>query len=368
MDPVPITRSLMGSRYIIVYINSAGQFEEGDDDNNVLISEDQVNIPNINPALVPIALEVNEEKLYAGRDVTIQWTVQNTGTGTLFAQRSMIVNVFISKKAEIDFSSSVIAQNIIKNDISVQETHNMSVTAVVPEKFAGNYYIVIALPVETNPHVTDESQLTMRTLITVHIPPSPDFVPNIDKISQVDSNGLLSVTWTVVNIGNSMLSLQSWCDRVILSFTAGVISGSEAYSLGEECFDMKLQYQQRYTVTKPFLVNYIPPGKYVPHVITDSGESLSERNGEANNVASYDDVVELADASVANLRLSDVDFQVANQVVGGDDITVSYSVRNTGQYSTQRQSWINALYAYPERLQSTSDILKSGFFMNQVLK
>ena len=79
-----------------------------------------------------------------------------------------------------------------------------------------------------------------------------------------------------------------------------------------------------------------------------------------------DDIIKISKERAASLRLSGVSFQAADKVLVGDDIVVSYSVTNDGQYTTRTQSWIDAVYIYPEKLESLSEILQKGFFIKQV--
>ena len=260
INPVPIPRSLVGAMYVIVRVNSAGQLAESNINNNVL-SGDQVDIPNINPALRAVDVKVSNSMIFAGNNISIYWTVQNTGTGTLFARSSLVVNIFISTKAEIDFTSLITASEVIHQDINVQESRNMSTEALIPEELAGDYFVIVKVPEETYPLALDPLSLYISLPITVHSPASPDFVVHVDEVTHQGSTELIYVTWTVTNVGNSMSSSKPWCDRVVLSSTAGVISGSGAYSLGEECFEMRLQHQQTYTASKPFLISQIPTGE-----------------------------------------------------------------------------------------------------------
>ena len=150
--------------------------------------------------------------------------------------------------------------------------------------------------------------------IFVSRPSSPDLTVVSLHVQLVDfttSHSLVSVSWSVKNIGNSMLSQYSWTDVIGISENRYLdVFGFHGMVGKFNSFDISYQLESTgsYTMSKTVALQKVQTGTYFFYLITDYDNMVYEFGGEENNVKISDAVyippIPIAKLNVISLEIS----------------------------------------------------------------
>lgn len=367
-DDLTVPNNYYGQMFIIIITDSENNIEEVNERNNILTSK-PVLVPQISPQTEILSLNVSgleSDVIYTGQNVIVSWSVRNMGQGTLFASNDIFFSIYVSRQNTINLSAVLVGNKIIGQTINPNCTHKYETEISLPQDLAGNYFLLMLLPQESNPHSEDDRSLYKSTAFRITSQPAPNLSPQIVSFVVSEVQDFIYITWKVTNIGNSMTTSNTWCDSMIISPFKGAISGPNTFNIGEECITTTLQYLRSYTREKHFLIDAIPPGRYILHLVTDSRQELGESKEHHNNVAHVENVVILSTLDMPNLLMDGIVLDHTQRIIPDSEVTLTYSVTNKGPHSVRIQSWIDAVYIHSEQLSTSSEIVYKGFFIKQV--
>jgi uncharacterized delta-60 repeat protein len=160
-----------------------------------------------------------------------------------------------------------------------------------------------------------------------------------DTPMQAIAGQTVAVAWTIVNRGR-LPATNGWLDRVYLSPDATVSNGSllgEFPACGPLATNQSMARSQ--TITLPL---HLPADRdYWWILMTDAGNAEVEEN-EANNTRVSEQPMWLLPTPAPNLRVATIT-PPANPM-SGQSVTVSWTVTNTGNWSTGAGLWLDAVY------------------------
>ena len=152
---------------------------------------------------------------------------------------------------------------------------------------------------------------------------------------------LLSVSWTVQNVGTGQPSTASWDDAIILSVDR-IAGNSDDRVVGQFRHTGELSASATYTRSEAVL---LPPGltgRFYLLVQTDAAREIDESGSEANNVAGPAHVTDVMPLPYADLVIESVAAPATAWT--GAELDVSWTVANRGIGITSSGRWYDDVY------------------------
>ncbi len=373
---VTLPIDLLGSYNLFVVTNSAGNVYESNTTNNtsaaipltisLQVTDSQGNTQQAAVADLEVT-SVNASTVTNG-SVTVQWTVQNTGTGPTNATY-WNDNVWMSTNTTLGSGGTNVYLGTVQhtNPLAAGASYSSSGTFTLPASFdAANYYFLVATdrPVLPPGDIGDlgsdlvyESNNTNQeaantTTTPVSPVPLPDLtVANVSAPGTATSGGQLAVGWEVDN-GGADTGNVAITDSVYLSLDQVFDPGTDKY-LGSVTHQGGVAGGSSYTQNANLTLPSGLGGTYYVIVVTNSNNAVPEQDTTPISGSS---------ATPVQIQLSPPADLVAGTVtipasaVAGEDITLTYQVSNNGS-NPANGSWYDALYLSPTPTWSISDPL-----------
>ena len=356
-------------RYVLkLHTDIDQRITEENENNNVFIS--QLTIPAVHADLLAYNLTSNiDQSIVAGRPLEITWFVRNVGNG--LTQRHWHDAVYIDSFPSLSPSgihlSTVFTDSLLMPEGEYQQMHNVT----IPITISGDYYIFV--------HVDEQRELfengnTQNNIISFPLlvisPPSPDLIVTSISYSQTQTEfdeRIVTVSWTVINAGNTMEQSSSWRDEIFLSKSA-VFNESESISIGyANVRNQALESNQEYSTSISAVLSSNVSGHHYIFVVTDSSRQQLELNGEYNNVERSSDVVDIIPPPLPRLRIAIDTRNISASLTSGNTLQVNYNVTNIGERSISLSSWTDQIYLSPRSHLDRETILESGIFLREII-
>lgn len=341
---------LSGTVYVWVRTDASNQVYEGADElNNDSDLLPVAIVQNLADLQVAELAEV-AGPLVAGQMVTVNWSVQNEGTGRTNAL-SWRDRVFLSTDLIFDSSDMELGSYRRSSPLEPGESYAGSGSFQLPLNVSGAFYIGVVTDADGQVFESFEANNTRfrggggdpgDPLLIEPPPPGTILVPDLVTASvsappDAYSGQAFDVTWTVRNDGDPAGG--SWYDQVYLSLDQ-VYDPAADISLGHRTHSSGLAAGGEYTATQTFSVPRGLAGPFYVFVVADRGGRVSEAD-ELNNIA-YDGrsmLVQLAPP--ADLVLGTI--SVPSNGSPGAEAAISYTVHNLGDEPAVG-SWYDSLY------------------------
>ena len=334
---VNIPSQYVGSYSIIVVANSSSstQLREQDYSNNsrslpIVITRNSAD-------LVVSHLDAASEG-WAGSSIAVSWTVTNAGTGRT-DQPSWEDAVVLSEDLFLSVDDIVLGSVSHSGFLSVDARYRVTGDYSLPAGMKGEYHIlVVADSANDIWESSDENNVTTAPL-SIAIPPLSDLT--VTKLS-VPTDGwtghAIDVSWTVSNDGEGWTSASSWRDAVLLSNDA--TRSSDDLLLGTVSHYGTLLSGSDYSVRRQYVLPYEISGDYYLLVESDLDGSVAETS-ETNNVLSRP--IEVSASPSPNLVPTKL--TLSKDICDpGDEITVTWEVKNQGVGNTIGEVWTDQIY------------------------
>ncbi|MBE9168127.1 tandem-95 repeat protein [Pleurocapsales cyanobacterium LEGE 06147] len=279
----------------------------------------------------------------SGETLTVNWSVANLGTGKTNSNY-WYDEVFLSLDRDLGDSSDISLGKVYHSgSLAPHESYNASRTFHLPQNYLeGNYYLIVRtdtgdLVLET-PFENNNQAVTSSTT-SISLNSVPDLaIEAIDAPEDAISGQTFALNWKVVNRGTEVNS--SWRDVFYLSRDQTLDRNNDLY-LGSRFHYGGLAAGAESSQTASFNLPRGLSGRFYVFGITDSGDSVYEREGENNNIA-YDgnsmNVILPPPADLAAEAIS-----VPTEGVPGQNVTINYTVTNQGSYTIDG-NWEDAIY------------------------
>ncbi len=397
----------ISGKYIIVVANTGDQYHaptwEGPyTDNDIATAVTHVTpLPLADLRVVSV---VGSAPNYSGEMVTATWTVQNFGapvwSGTQYWQDSL----YFSRYPTFDPNNAKFVGNFAHattTSLATGDSYTASATFTLPQGIGGTaddpqtYYLYVIADfggaVKSNSRVNSDAynsftrrgyeditnNLGSGQLPVIYREPDLKVSDLQMPTAPIKSGDLITLSWTVKNIGNRDTRNGGWFDRVFLSQDPSLDSSDT--ELDEVRHDTILKTGDEYTVTRTFQLPDGLGGDYYLLVFTDSiaggrigyqgvygvgSDSMgavAEFQGEGNNITSAPmtiAAVAAPDLQVKSVAMQGPDASDPDHVLAGETYSVTYTVVNAGQGPTApRQSkWSDYVYLSRDQVLSDSDI------------
>ncbi len=194
---------------------------EENNDNN-LIRSTRITILPLFPDLAVQILEIVDTPfLVGGENILLEWSVINRGELTVPAPR-WYDSIYLSptqdladavKLADVFVSTG---NNILEPRMTYRQMVNVRLPLMLD--YTLSYYVIVEA--NSRGHFDENNRLAnnLASIVSdISSPPSPDLQVTYVRYIFFPSSRVLTVEWSVRNIGNTMRSIMSWRDQIIIS-------------------------------------------------------------------------------------------------------------------------------------------------------
>ena len=365
---INLPRDRVGVLYIHVFADYYNRIKEESDLNNRGVSM-SITAPLIQPDLAVQSIQVGKFELFSGDRVQIAWTVGNVGNGVLTRGR-WVDSVYLD-------TSSVLSVEAIKlGDITISDTlkpnaNYMTTTNVgIPGGLTGGYYLFIRTDNFQQIDEADDTQNNVKSiLVFLELPPSPDLrVKDISvRYSEGDGNDrILTIQWTVINLGNSMMDEVAWTDQLFVS-NEPVFDRQNAIRIADMEVVGQLGAYQEYFITKGVILPTDVFGSLFVYAEVDSANDIAEVSAEDNNIGRSEKQVSVPKPILPQITVKINTDILPSSAFAGEMLSFQYDVSNVGKANLPLSSWTDGVYLVREKDASRATILVEGFLLDTVL-
>ena len=365
---INLPRDRVGVLYIHVFADYYNRIKEESDLNNRGVSM-SITAPLIQPDLAVQSIQVGKFELFSGDRVQIAWTVGNVGNGVLTRGR-WVDSVYLD-------TSSVLSDEAIKlGDIAISDTlkpnaNYMATTNVgIPGGLTGGYYLFIRTDNFQQIDEADDTQNNVKSiLVFLELPPSPDLrVKDISvRYSEGDGNDrILTIQWTVINLGNSMMDEVAWTDQLFVS-NEPVFDRQNAIRIADMEVVGQLGAYQEYFITKGVILPTDVFGSLFVYAEVDSANDIAEVSAEDNNIGRSEKQVSVPKPILPQITVKINTDILPSSAFAGEMLSFQYDVSNVGKANLPLSSWTDGVYLVREKDASRTTILVEGFLLDTVL-
>ena len=365
-ENVTIPQQYTGMVYFYLAIDRLNQIFEANEADN-FISIGTAEITKRSGDLTVDTATADKSRIEAGSQLTIVWTVRNSGSLVTEATRwydSFYLANGDGNNRQIVYKQDVSLDAPFEPGMQYTKTADIS----IPANIVGNLEIVVVTGQEQNGYEENRDNNEFEISVQVNNPPSPDIVVDsaVVKFLATDSTSdsrILSVTYVTRNRGNSMTREMEWKDRIRLQ-EAGTSSHVDT-TAGRRRTLLSLD---SYSVTT--LIS-IPPhmsGYYEVTIALDISDEIAELYGEQNNVYRIPAPLFIEQLPQPKLIVSAVISQLPPAAETGETLPLTYRVENDGGSDLLLSSWTDAIYLHSSPDSSRRQILTSGLRVASVIQ
>ena len=365
---VNLYRGIIGNYVLRIETDIDQRITEENENNNIFISH--LSMPVVYADLFAFNVTADlGQSIFAGSVLEITWFVRNIGNGLTqrFWNDAVYIDSFSSLSPNGIHLSTVSKARLLMPEEEYQQMQNVT----IPITLCGDYYVFVRL--DEDMQVFENANILNNIInfpLLVVSPSSPDLVVSSisysQKLTESDER-VLTVSWTVTNIGNTMEHQSSWRDDVYLSTLATFIA-NETIAIGySNVINHTLTSNQQYSTSITAVLNTDVTGHQYVFVLTDSSKELIELNGEYNNFKRSPDTIALIPPPIPRLRVTIDSSHYPASLTSGSTLTVTYNVTNIGERSVSLSSWTDRIYLSPQSGIDRETILETGLYLGEVI-
>ena len=339
-----------GNYHLIFETDSSlnDQSESDETDNTFALPIEVGERPNlvIDNAAAPTSVSLNES-------FKVSWEVLNQGLGETKAS-IWKDDIYLSKDTVLDdLDQTLVSLDIRNRTLAPGDTYTVnwspSINFVTE---VGDYYLLIKANRGGFNQLSETDTTDNLYTLPIQVTAPNLIVSDISAPTLVDPSEEIEVSWTVSNIGD-VSAPASWEDHLYLS-TDETLGGGDL-KLGEFRGQTPLGANDSYTQTRTVkLPNDRESGNYYLLVKTDAdtnfrGDSEQGETDETDNVRAIPIGIQAPspDLQVSEIKLT----SEQNRIVGGETVSLTWTVTNDSQSATQASEWTDTVYLSTNRNQ-----------------
>jgi len=199
---VKLPQGISGNYYLIIKADIDDHVSEIDENNNT--SNLPVHVEFTPPPDLQItSFEIASEGT-AGQPTTVNWTVQNNGTGAANASHWYDA-VFLSSDDILDKGDTCLSSMIHNSILNPMDNYNENTEVDLPIYASGLYYILIKTDSRNDiyEHNTEDNNLVSQPIAITMLPPADLVVTDITVSESAAPGDPVTITWTIENQGQN---------------------------------------------------------------------------------------------------------------------------------------------------------------------
>ena len=306
---------------------------------------------------------------WSGRELTVNWRVENAGTGKPNSD-GWYDGVYLSSTSDVGFD---VFLGFVPNPRGLLPGtyYDRQWSFTLPIDLEGTFHVTVyadvPLPPDFKDAVLERPSETNNAAVAsdptvVYLSPVPDLVvQSVDAPPEAVSGQSFELSWTVRNQGGAQAE-GNWIDAVFLSPDQIYDPGIDLY-LGYAAIENPLAQDQTYTRVLSLDIPAGMSGPYYVFVATDyhgllRPNKVYERDHEDNNISYDPEAMLVRLAPPSELVIGEMTIPV--NATPGQEISITYTVRNLGPNAAIGH-WYDALYASVDKVWDIRDLL-IGYF------
>ena len=347
---VRLSDDRIGSYYILFVSDRQNVEKESDETNNVYAAPINIQTANLEIS------EVNSPaQAFLNQQISLSWTVINTGTGDAFAPRTNRSaynynnpwwdRVYLSEDEIIDENDKILT-NYNENKLSLASgnSYTFSRNVYIPSTAAGDYYLLFATDAYQALVESDENDNVHVKPITIGATNLE--VTNVNAPTDLILNQTIATSWTVSNTGN-VTAPSEWYDYVYISDDRYLDDSDIALDYQRTDDRTPLAAGDSYTVNKNLVIPHTTTGDRYLLFVTDRNNVQGETD-ETDNI--YALPVNIA---APNLTVTNTDAPQSSYL--GETVEISWTVANQGDVEAPKSGY-DHIYISDDQYLDESDV------------
>ena len=362
-----IPSDIYGALYLNLELDARNEIVEENENNNAQRST-SLNVVPLFPDLRALSFRITSDTrlIIGGEYIELEWTVINQGEHVI-PFTTWYDSISLSSSPDID-SAIKLTDVFVRTALNLTTTYQQrwNVTLPVVLDYSVSYYII--LQVNSRGQINENGRVENNVLmvpIQITPPPSPDLQVESMSFNFFSSSRILTIRWTVRNVGNTMTTVRNWRDQILLSSFASFTVSRHNIVLGYMEQSLRLQADQSYTHQDSYIVPSTVAGDFFVYVMSDISNSVMEIDGEDNNVRRSDNVISISLQPRATFDISTNLDSLPQALSSGQNVLIRYTVTNNGQAAVRASSWVDGIYLSSTSNPSRSFLINDGLLIGQ---
>ena len=358
---------IVGTMYLRLHIDQRLQVVELNEMNNIVVSP-AVIISPLYPDLAVVNFSiVDGNSIQGGENIEVEWVGINVGEVVL-ERLTWLDSIYLNSSQTLDRLDFVriSREEMLHPEMTYHERFALSLPLTLD--YSQQYSLLLELNSGRDFNEYHRLSNNVRRLpVTLSPPPTPDLEVKEISFMYFPLSRVLTVQWTVQNIGNSMRSVMSWRDQVLLSPPGTVFNIAGGIILGSVDQSLRMVADQVYTLRDSTVVPTTVEGDFYVYIATDIANRLMEVDGEDNNFLRSNSTASIVPVSTAVLNISINTATLPSSFFTGDSFVLEYSVRNGPNTALRATSWVDGVYLSSVAAPSREYLLSDAFLLTQTL-
>jgi len=267
---------------------------------------------------------------WSGRGIVVSWTITNQGTA---ATQGTWNDVVYLNQAGNPGPGQLLGVFPSPENLAPGQSYQRTQDFTLPQGISGNFQIIVTSDADGSIYDPNPANNTGTSgTFPVQLTPSPDLQVTAITVPPTATDGQpATFSWTVTNNGTGATNVPGWTDKVYLSPVPTLIFG--AIVLGTAENPSALAPGESYTQSLTADIPGNPTGSFFVIVVADSNLGQPEYPFQNDNVLASTSVVVVQSLPTPGiLQVSQVTTSPSAPSIihGGDSLTVSWTVQNTG--------------------------------------
>lgn len=359
---IPLPNDIAGDWFVFIAADGDNQvYEFSNETNNANYDRQQpgspMHIRATPPDLVIPTSLTAPATVSTGQSLNISWTVKNQGA--FEAAPNWFDAVYLSADQTLNTESDTLLTSVFRSSsLGPGLTYDVTANVTVPSCIVGTYYLFVMADnrqqiFEFDPNLNAEANNSSQPRSIQIVDATPDLrVTSVGHPATGNAGQQISMNWTVSNQGAGATAPTKWTDRIYLSPNQ-TFESSTALLIGYFDHVGALNNGENYTRTENLTIPNAAQGSYFMIVVTDANNEIEECANNANNIGIGSQSIAISNA------LPDLVVQSANSQsnpVGGQTISVNWTIANQGMVAVNNPSWGDAVYFSTDAVLGNDDL------------
>ncbi len=355
---VTLPQDTVGEYQFIVVTDATNRVPETAGENDNRRASVKTTIQLTPPPDLIVTQVVGPQEAFEGEPIVVSFTVRNQGTGpTRVTQWTDQVYLSLNG-SDIDIADTLLKTVTHNGELAANNAEysvaNLSV--LLPEnKISGSAYLIVRTDGSRSVYehgFEGNNDKSTDLPMQIFLRPRPELeVSSIVPVPFATAGQPIQISYTVSNTSVTATRQSSWRDSIYLSTDRNLDTQTDLL-LGHRSRSGVLAGEQSESRSYSFNLPATLTGSHFIIVSTDSENAVPENDDTNNTTASANPVsivVDPPDLTVTSLSTS-------TSPRAGRDLTINYSVRNSGQTRTPNTSWNDAVYLSSDNVLDAADL------------
>ena len=322
------------------------------------------------------------ETVTAGAVVDVEWTVSNAAvTATPTGGSRWYDGVYLSLDNKLDGGDLNLAWVNNLSALASAEQYKNAGNYRIPQAAQGPMYIIVKVDasgsVDEYPNEADNVKAALINIDAQPVPPPDLVVSNVEGPTEAFDGTQITVYYKVTNKGAGVTFPGYWTDSLWLSADKTAPGGKQDYRIGSAAHSGALEVGEFYEGSVTGTIPEHLQGVFELMVYTDAWNQVFELTFDVNKNPDDPNAIDNNNFKTAGQPLTIIytppaDLEVTHVeapagAVGGEQVTLSYTVANNGSNVTDLDRWADAVYI-ADNPEGQSKVLVFGLLHEGVLE